>query len=145
MSVIIELIQSLLIIIAAILIIVASIGLLRTNKDLKNIIYARIHILGLVDIACIIAFIALDEILLGAIYFILMPFTAHAMANAFFKSDDKINNSKLENMDGKNETNPNIHPISEFKQSKNEENSFNENSDEKFTVSTLEIKEDDET
>jgi energy-converting hydrogenase B subunit C len=145
MSAIIELVQSFFIILSAILIIIASIGLLRTNKDLKNIVYARLHILGLVDIACIIAFIALDEILLGAIYFILMPFTAHAMANAFFKSDDDINNSKLKNSVNEEEKNHHIHPLSEFKQSKNEENSFNENSDEKFTVSTLDIKEDDET
>jgi energy-converting hydrogenase B subunit C len=141
MSLIIELIQSFLIILSAILIIIASIGLLRTSKDLKNIVYARIHILGLVDIACIIAFIALDEILLGIIYFILMPFTAHAMSNAFFKSDDNINNPK--NSVNEEENNPHIHPVSEFKKSKNEENSFNENSDEKFTVSTLDIKEDE--
>ena len=47
----IEWIQSLLLIISAILIIIAAVGLLRVNKNQKNVVYARIHIVGIFDMA----------------------------------------------------------------------------------------------
>lgn len=148
-----EIIQSILLIIAAIMFIITAIGLLRLNKDIDNVIYARIHTTGIFDIAAIIALIGLDEILLAVIYFFLAPLTAHAIANAYYKSEDKVNNKNLENYDeGEEEEenlvedNPFIHPISKLKELKTEdiydresEKKFSEN----FTVSKLGIKEDE--
>ena len=77
----IEYIQSALLIIAAFLIIISAIGLISLSKDTKNVVYGRIHIVGLFDIACIIAMIGLGQYLLAGVYFILAPFSAHAIAN----------------------------------------------------------------
>ena len=55
----IEYIQSALLIIAAILTIISAIGILSLGKDTKNVVYARIHIVGIFDVACIIAMIAI--------------------------------------------------------------------------------------
>ena len=55
-------IQSLLLIIAAVMIIIAAIGLVSLKSDMKNVVYARIHIVGLFDIACIIALIGLGDL-----------------------------------------------------------------------------------
>ena len=85
----IEYIQSALLIISAILIIISAIGLISLGKDTKNAVYARIHILGVFDIACIIAMIGLGQYLLAVIYLIIAPFTAHAIANAYWKSEDR--------------------------------------------------------
>ncbi|MCC7552957.1 MAG: cation:proton antiporter [Methanobacteriaceae archaeon] len=151
---IIEIVQSILIIIAAIMFLITAIGLTRLNKDMKNVVYARIHTFGLLDIAAIIAFIGLDEILLAIIYFFLAPVTAHAMANAYYKNEDIVNNVNLEIPEGEDEEveeestekNPFVHPISKLKELKTEdirdkesEKKFSEN----FTVSKLEIKEDE--
>ncbi|MGL4669275.1 MAG: cation:proton antiporter [Methanobacteriaceae archaeon] len=84
-----EVIRTIALLISSVLILIASIGILRLNNKLNNVIYARIHILGVIDIACILAFIALGQPLLAVIYFILAPFLAHAMANAFYYGEDK--------------------------------------------------------
>ena len=55
----IEYIQSALLLIAAFFMIISAVGLLSLSKDTKNLVYARIHIVGLFDIACIIAMIGL--------------------------------------------------------------------------------------
>ena len=81
----IEYIQSALLIISAILIIISAIGLLTVSKNTKNAVYGRIHIVGVFDVACIIAMIGLGQYLLAGIYFIIAPFTAHAIANAHWK------------------------------------------------------------
>ena len=47
----IEYIQSILLIISSILIIISAIGVLSLDKDTKNVVYARIHIFGVFDIA----------------------------------------------------------------------------------------------
>ena len=57
----IEYIQSILLIIAAIIMIISAIGLLSLGNDTKNKVYARIHIVGLFDVACIIAMIAIAQ------------------------------------------------------------------------------------
>ena len=85
----IEYVQSALLIISAILIIISAIGILTLKVDSKNVVYARIHIFGVFDIACIIAMIALGQFLLAGIYFILAPFIAHAIANAYWKKEDR--------------------------------------------------------
>ncbi|KZX14149.1 hypothetical protein [Methanobrevibacter curvatus] len=92
----IEIIRSILLIISAIFIVVAAIGILRIGKNQKNGIYGKIQILGVVDMAGVLAMIALDQIFLAAIYFILAPVVAHAMANTYYYGEDK-ENSKLLN------------------------------------------------
>ncbi len=85
------LIQSVLLIVSGILVLIASVGILNIDKDLPNVVYGRIHILGIVDIAGIIAFIALGQPLFALIYIFLAPFLAHAMANAYFYGEDNYN------------------------------------------------------
>ena len=91
----ISLIQSILLIISALLIIIAAVGVLKIDRNLDNVVYARIHILGMVDIAGIIAFIALGQPLFALIYLFLAPLLAHALANAYFHSEDTLNNPVL--------------------------------------------------
>ncbi|WP_064496454.1 cation:proton antiporter [Methanocaldococcus jannaschii] len=76
-----------------ILVLIASFGILLASyrlwieKDRKNIIYARIHILGVIDCACFLIFIALGETLLAFVYLILAPFLAHAIAHAAYNDN----------------------------------------------------------
>jgi energy-converting hydrogenase B subunit C len=76
------------VIIKDIVLIVVSIGILLASirlwvqKDGKNMVYARLHIAGVVDIACIIILLVLNQPLLALIYLVLCPFAAHAIANA---------------------------------------------------------------
>ena len=91
----ISLIQSILLFISALLIIIAVIGVLRIDRNLDNVVYARIHILGIVDIAGIIAFIAIGQPLFALIYLFLAPLLAHALANAYFHGEDTLNNPVL--------------------------------------------------
>lgn len=86
---IVELIQSTCLIIAAILILITTIGILRLNDNMDKVIYVRIHMLGMVDIACVLAMIGLGQFLLAGIYLVLAPFVAHSMANAYYFSEDK--------------------------------------------------------
>ena len=91
----IEYIQSIILIIAAILTIISAIGLISLDKNTKNVVYARIHIVGVFDIACVLAMIGLGQYLLAGIYFVLAPFIAHAIANAYWKKEDRENNLDL--------------------------------------------------
>jgi len=86
---IITLIQSAILIIAAFLVLLAAYGILKYGDDIENIIYARIHILGVTDTALIIALLALNEPLLAVAYFILAPFAAHAIANGYFYGEEE--------------------------------------------------------
>ncbi|WP_458403307.1 cation:proton antiporter [Methanobrevibacter sp.] len=137
----IEYVQSALLIISAILIIISAIGVLSISKDTKNAVYARIHIFGVFDIACIIAMIAIGQYLLAGIYFILAPFVAHAIANAYWKKEDRENNSDLVNVEEVVEDdNPFIHP-KEKMQALESEDSEKLKADERFSVTMLEIEE----
>ena len=139
----IEYIQSALLIISAILIIISAIGVLSLKKDSKNVVYARIHIVGIFDVACIIAMIAIGQYLLAGIYFILAPFTAHAIANAYWKKEDRENNLDLQNVVVEvDENHPFIHP-KEKMQALESENSEKLKADDRFSVTTLEISEDE--
>ena len=91
----ISLIQSILLIISALLILVATVGVLKIDRNLDNVVYARIHILGIVDVAGIIAFIAIGQPLFALIYLFLAPLLAHALANAYFHGEDTLNNPVL--------------------------------------------------
>ena len=136
-------VQSVLLIIAAILIIISAIGILSLGKDTKNVVYARIHIVGIFDVACIIAMIAIGQYLLAGIYFILAPFIAHAIANAYWKKEDRENNLDLQNVEVEvDENHPFIHP-KEKMQALESENSEKLKADERFSVTTLEIDEDE--
>ncbi len=139
----IEYIQSILLIIAAVLTIISAIGLLSLGKDTKNVVYARIHIIGIFDVACIIAMIAIGQYLLAGIYFILAPFIAHAIANAYWKKEDRENNLDLQNVvEEVDENHPFIHP-KEKMQALESENSEKLKADERFSVTTIEIDEDE--
>jgi energy-converting hydrogenase B subunit C len=86
---IITLIQSAILIITAFLVLLAAYGILKFKDDLENVIYARIHILGVADTALIIALLAINEPLLAVAYFILAPFAAHAVANGYFYGEEE--------------------------------------------------------
>ena len=140
---IVEYIQSALLLIAAFLVIVSAVGFISLSKDMKNVVYARIQSVGIFDIACVIAMIGLGQYLLAVIYFILAPFTAHAIANAFYKSEDVVNNVELnvveEDVDN---SNPFIVPRSKVQELENAD-SEKLKTDDRFTISTLDIIEEE--
>ena len=136
-----ELIQSILLIISAILMIISAIGFLTLDKNMNNLIYARIHIVGVFDVAFIIAMIGLQQYLLAGIYLVIAPFTAHAIANAFYNSEDKVNNKEVE-VESSDDENPFVHNINKVKEMENKSDESNEDSI-KFSISTLEISEDE--
>ena len=88
-------IQSILLIISAFIIIIAAIGILRMDNDMPNVVYARIHILGMIDVAGILAFLGLGQPFFALLYLFLAPLLAHALANAYFHSEDDLNNPVL--------------------------------------------------
>ena len=137
----IEYIQSALLIISAVLIIISAVGVLSLNKDSKNAVYVRIHIFGVFDIACIIAMIAIGQYLLAGIYFILAPFTAHAIANAYWKKEDRENNLDLVTVEEVVEDdNPFIHSKKNIKALESND-SEKLKTDERFSVAMLDIDE----
>ena len=137
----IEYIQAILLIIAAVLTIISAVGLLSLGKNTRNKVYARIHIVGLFDIACIIAMIGLGQYLLAGVYFILAPFTAHAIANAYWKKEDRENNMDLMTVQEEvDENHPFIHP-KEKMQALESEDSEKLKTDDRFSVTTIEINE----
>ncbi|MDO5811188.1 MAG: cation:proton antiporter [Methanobrevibacter sp.] len=139
----IEYIQAILLIIAAVLTIISAVGLLSLGKNTRNKVYARIHIVGLFDIACIIAMIGLGQYLLAGVYFILAPFTAHAIANAYWKKEDRENNMDLMTVEEEvDENHPFIHP-KEKMQALESEDSEKLKADDRFSVTTIEINEDE--
>lgn len=140
---IVEYIQSALLLIAAFLVIVSAVGFISLSKDMKNVVYGRIHIVGIFDIACVIAMIGLGQYLLAGIYFILAPFTAHAIANAFYKSEDVENNVEL-NVVEEDEDNSNPFIVNKSKvQELEQKDSEKLKTDDRFTISTLEIIEEE--
>ena len=139
---IVEYIQSALLLIAAFLVIVSAVGFISLSKDMKNVVYGRIHIIGIFDIACVIAMIGLGQYLLAGIYFILAPFTAHAIANAFYKSEDVENNAEL-NIVEEDVENPNPFVVHKSKiQELEDVDSEKLKADDRFTISTLDIEEE---
>lgn len=89
MTDVITLIKSAILIISAVLVLLTALGILRYRDDLDRVIYARIHILGVADVACILALLVLGQYILAVAYFILAPFNAHAIANAFYYGEEK--------------------------------------------------------
>ena len=79
-----ETIQAVLLIIAGLFVLAASLGLWRFGPR-KNVIYARIHIGGIIDHACIFTMLVLWQpftALVAVAYFILTPVAFHSIANA---------------------------------------------------------------
>lgn len=139
-----EYINSALLLIASFLVIVAAVGLVSLSKDTKNVVYGRIHIVGVFDIACVIAMIGLGQYLLAGVYFILAPFTAHAIANAYYKSEDVENNAELtavEDDGDVDDSNPFIVSKSKIQELESED-SEKLKTDDRFTISTLDIEEE---
>lgn len=86
-----ELIQAISFVSAGVFILIASIGLLRFGER-ENIIYARMHIAGIIDHACIFVMVMLAQpftILVALAYFLLTPVASHSIANAYFKEVKK--------------------------------------------------------
>lgn len=137
----IEYVQSALLIISAFLIIISAVGVLSLSKGTKNVVYARIHIFGVFDIACIIAMIAIGQYLLAGIYFILAPFTAHAIANAYWKKEDRENNLDLVTDEEVVDDDNLFIQSKEKMQALESENSEKLKADERFSVTMLEIDE----
>jgi len=52
------------------------------HGERKNIVYARLHIAGVIDIACIMMVLWMGYPLVGLAYLVLTPLSAHAIANA---------------------------------------------------------------
>lgn len=137
----IEYIQSALLLISAFLIIIAAVGFISLSNNTKNAVYARIHIVGVFDIACIIAMIGLGQYLLAGIYLIIAPFTAHAIANAYWKKEDRENNPDLVTVEEVPDyNNPFIHPRDKMQVFESED-SEKLKADDRFSVTTLEIDE----
>lgn len=88
MADIITLIKSAIMIIAAVLIVLTAFGIIRYKDDVERILYARVHMLGVADMACIVALLALNEPLLAVTYFFLTPFASHAIANAYYYGEE---------------------------------------------------------
>jgi energy-converting hydrogenase B subunit C len=81
-------IKSVLLLLSAVLVLLAALGLLRFKDEIERVVYSRIHILGVADMACILALLILGEPLLAGAYFILTPFASHAIANGFYYGED---------------------------------------------------------
>jgi len=85
-----------------ILLLIASLGILLASyrlwvmKDGKNMVYARIHIAGVIDLACILIMLLLNRPLLALLYLILSPFAAHAIANADYY--DRMRKKKVKKL-----------------------------------------------
>ena len=76
-------------IIAAVLIVLTAFGLIRYKDDKEKILYARVHMLGVTDMACIVALLALYQPFLAVAYLFLTPFASHAIANAYYYGEEK--------------------------------------------------------
>ncbi len=89
-----EIIKNILIVVVSIGIIISSVRLY-LERDRKNMVYARLHIAGVIDIGCIIILLVLNQYLLALLYLVLCPFAAHAIANANYydtlKKDEEQN------------------------------------------------------
>ncbi len=79
--------------IAGIGLIGVALGLFRFGQR-KNIVYARLHILGIMDVVCILVIIFLGNpvaILAALAHFFLMPFAVHSISWAdFMEADDDV-------------------------------------------------------
>ncbi|MBN1786329.1 MAG: monovalent cation/H(+) antiporter subunit G [Candidatus Methanofastidiosa archaeon] len=82
-----NIVQAVIFIIAGALVLIASFGLLRFEK-MPNILYARLHIIGVLDSACILTLFAYGKVnlaLIAILYFILTPVAIHSIAKSHYE------------------------------------------------------------
>lgn len=82
----ISIIQAIVFLFTGSLLFVAAFGLMRFEK-IVNILYARLHIIGVVDFACIITLLFFGKpmiALVAVLYFILTPVAVHSIAKAHY-------------------------------------------------------------
>jgi energy-converting hydrogenase B subunit C len=86
--------------------------------------------------------IGIGQYLLAGVYFILAPFTAHAIANAYWKKEDGDNNLESVTVEEEvvEDNNPFIHPKEKI-QALESKDSEKLKVDERFSVTMLEIDE----
>ena len=74
-------------IVCGIAVLIASLGIARFGEG-SNIVYARLHVSGVFDVACMLAMIASGQFYIAFAYFLLTPIVAHTIANArYFRSE----------------------------------------------------------
>lgn len=79
-----------LLIIGGILILCATKGLIcNTDDDVKYNVFARLEILGIVDMVGVLILIIVGQPALGVVYFILAPFATHAIAKGHFRGEQE--------------------------------------------------------
>ncbi len=74
-------IAELILVAVSVLTIAACVGLWRFGER-DNIVYARLHIVGVIDVAAIYLVLAMGYPLVGLAYLLVMPISVHAIANA---------------------------------------------------------------
>lgn len=84
----IEIIRSIFLLIASIIIIISAYGILKLDDEMDKVLYVRIHILGMFDIAGVLALIGLNQIFLAGVYFLLAPLIAHSIAHSYYHGED---------------------------------------------------------
>jgi len=87
MNVDISLLQAVIFIIVSIFLLISSFGQMRYEK-MPHILYARLHILGVIDFACILALVAFGKLpiaLVALLYFIITPVAVHSIAKAHYE------------------------------------------------------------
>lgn len=85
-----SIIIGILLLIGGILILIAAKGLLcNTDDDMKYNVFARLEILGIVDMVGVLVLILIGQAALGVVYFILAPFATHAIAKGHFRGEQE--------------------------------------------------------
>lgn len=82
-----NMIQAAIFILCGIFVLISSFGLMRFEK-MPHILYARLHIIGVLDSACILSLIALGRLniaLVAILYFILTPVAIHSIAKSHYE------------------------------------------------------------
>lgn len=82
LSAAVQLLQGLAMIAGSIMIMISCLGLWRFRDDVANVLYGRIHVVGIIDVTCIAVLLVLDYPLVALTYFLLMPVAGHAVGNA---------------------------------------------------------------
>lgn len=81
-------ILGLIFIICGIFVLITAKGLLSdASDDVNYVTFARLEILGIVDMVGVLILILLGEPALGCTYFILAPFATHAIASGHFRGE----------------------------------------------------------
>ena len=81
-------IVGIILIICGIIALIAAKGLLvETDDDLKYTVFARLEILGILDVLSVLILVLIGQAALGIVYFILAPFATHAIAKGHFRGE----------------------------------------------------------